>query len=678
VPGLGNLTPPNRHSIRARLLLLALIPLGVVLPLAMAALAYWGGNYLDRLLVAKVRSDLAVAHGYFERATDGVGRSVASLAASEQLARTLRNARGQPELAVGNLLAATQLEYKLDFLHFLNVDHARNEVPLGSTKHDTRTWPVIAAALNGKATTETEVFSPPQLFAISPALAARAQTTIVATPNARPDQREAEMRGLVIHSAAPVRDANGRLIGVLTGGVLLNKNLEFIDRLNAIVYPAGALPVGSAGTATLFLDDVRVATNVRLFGDTRAIGTRVSQAVYDTVLGNGQTWLDRAFVVSDWYVSAYEPLLDSRQQRIGMLYVGFLEGPFLDARKQAFALLIVLFALAMLIAGIFAALWARRVFKPIERMHATMHAIENGQAWARVGSVQSQDELGIVATHFDRMLDRLQSQATALKRWGASLDAKVAERTAALEQAVTDLKAAQSQVVMNEKLAAIGQLTAGVAHEINNPIAVIQGNLDVLRDLLGPQAEPVAPEIRLIHEQVQRIRLIVAKLLQFARPQDYVGYLEPTNPAHLIQDSLLLVRHLLKTGNIAIEQHIDSARQIICNKNELQQVVINLLVNAIQAMSAGGVLKIAVEDWDEADMPLGIRLFVEDSGPGIGKADLERLFEPFFTAKKPGGNGLGLWVSKSLIERYGGHLTASSVPGEGARFTVWLRCEPLA
>jgi signal transduction histidine kinase len=355
-------------------------------------------------------------------------------------------------------------------------------------------------------------------------------------------------------------------------------------------------------------------------------------------------------------------LLDGRGERIGMLYVGFLEGPFAAARKQAFAAVAALFAVAMLVAGIFAVLWARRVFKPIERMHATMHAIEQGQDSARVGTVESQDELGIVAAHFDRMLDKLQAQARSLKRWG---------------EAVADLKAAQSQLIMNEKLAAIGQLTAGVAHEINNPIAVIQGNLDVLRDVLGEAAEPVEPETRLIQEQVHRIRLIVAKLLQFARPQDYVGYLEPVAPPTLIQDSLVLVRHLLKTGNVAIEQHLDSTRQITCNKNELQQVVINLLVNAIQAMPDGGVLKIVVEDWDEADMPVGIRIVVGDTGPGISQADLDKLFEPFFTAKKPGGTGLGLWVSKNLVERYGGRLTASSTVGQGAQFAVWLRCEPL-
>ena len=108
----------------------------------------------------------------------------------------------------------------------------------------------------------------------------------------------------------------------------------------------------------------------------------------------------------------------------------------------------------------------------------------------------------------------------------------------------------------------------------------------------------------------------------------------------------------------------------------MQQVIINLFVNAIQAMPNGGVLRIAVEDWDEADMPVGIRLEVADSGPGISATDLAQLFKPFFTAKKPGGNGLGLWVSQALVERYGGQITAESELGKGARFTVWLRLEP--
>jgi len=668
MPGLGRVEPPSRRSFRVRLLLLALLPLGVVLPLLLAVLAIWGGDYFDRLLTTKVRTDLAVAHGYFERVTDAVGSSVEGLANSARLGRALVQPADRRAGAIAELLAEVRLGQRLDFLRFLDVDRS-NRVAAD--------WPVIKAALAGVARTETEIFSAAQLRQIDPVLAERALTPLIATANAQPDQRQMEDRGLMVHSAAAVRDADGRLLGVLEGGVLLNKNLAFIDRLNDIVYPAGALPVGSAGTATLFLGDVRVATNVRLFEGGRAIGTRVSAAVHAAVLDEGRTWLDRAFVVNDWYVSAYEPLLDSHEQRIGMLYVGFLDGPFAQARQQTFAIVVGLFALAMGVAAIFAVIWARRVFRPIERMHTTMHAIERGDADARVGEVETEDELGVVAAHFDQLLDRLQAQAESLKRWGDSLDAKVAERTAELEQAVADLRAAQSQLVMNEKMAAIGQLTAGVAHEINNPIAVIQGNLDVLRDILGPAAEPVAPEIRLIHEQVHRIRLIVTKLLQFARPQDYVGYLEPVAPAPLIQDSLVLVGHLLKKGNIAIEQHFDSTRNVLCNRNELQQVLINLMVNAIQAMPDGGVLTLAAEDWDEADMPIGLRLAVTDSGPGISDEDRERLFKPFFTAGKPGGTGLGLWVSQSLVERYGGKITVDSAPARGTRFAVWLRFEPL-
>lgn len=665
---LGRVAPPSRRSIRSRLLLLALLPMGVVLPLLIGGLTVWGGGYFDHLLTTKVRSDLAVAHGYYERVSQSVGRSVIGLAESARLIHGLNSPLAQRNAAIDPLLAEVRQEQGLDFLHFYEV-HRSSAIA--------QAWPIVQAALAGVASTETDVFTPEQLRLIDPALVARAVTPLVETPNARPDQRKIEDRGLVIHSAAPVRDASGQLLGVLAGGVLLNGNLAFIDRLNEIVYPEGALPLGSQGTATLFLGDVRVATNVRLFEGGRAIGTRVSAAVHDAVLGEGQTWLDRAFVVSDWYVSAYEPLRNHNDQRIGMLYVGFLEGPFAQARQQTLWVVVALFALVMGGAAIFAVIWARRVFRPIERMHAAMHAIEQGNADARVGRVNSRDELGIVAAHFDQLLDRLQAQAVALKRWGESLDLKVAERTVELERAVSDLRSAQSQLVMNEKLAAIGQLTAGVAHEINNPVAVIQGNLDVLRDLLGEAAQPVEPEIRLIHEQVHRIRLIVTKLLQFARPQDYVGYLEPVSPQPLLQDSLVLVGHLLKKGNIRIEQHFDSNRRVTCNRNELQQVLINLMVNAIQAMPEGGVLTLAVEDWDEADMPLGLRLVVADSGPGISKEDCDRLFQPFFTAKKPEGTGLGLWVSHSLVERYGGKITVESVPGKGTWFAVWLRFEPL-
>ena len=147
---------------------------------------------------------------------------------------------------------------------------------------------------------------------------------------------------MVVQSASPVNLGDGRE-AVLVGGILLNQNLVFIDTINDLVYREASLPEGSQGTATLFLDDVRISTNVRLFEGRRALGTRVSAAVRSAVLGEGQTWLDSAFVVNDWYISAYEPIEDSRGKRVGMLYVGFLEAPFTAAKHQTVLTIVAAF-----------------------------------------------------------------------------------------------------------------------------------------------------------------------------------------------------------------------------------------------------------------------------------------------------------------------------------------------
>jgi len=663
-----------QSSVRAKLLALVLLPLVVVLPVLVAILAAWGGDAYDRLLIYKVRSDLAVADGYFERVKEGVGRGVEMLAASSRLARALGGGRPR-ELA--DFLQATKHNLRVDFLHFVDaqgrVRASSERLPAG-TALDRR--PVVRDLLaTRRATTLLDIFDAAALGAIHPDLRERASVPLVATRNAVPTERREETRGMVISTAAPVFDERGGFLGALVGGLLLNRNLDFVDRINEIIYPDGSLPFGSHGTATLFLDDVRIATNVRLFRDERAIGTRVSAAVRHAVLERGETWLDRAFVVSDWYVSAYQPLSDGAGQRVGMLYVGYLDAPFRAIKQWALAGVVAVFALAILGATVFSLCWARGIFRPLERMNETMSAIEAGDASARVGGVAARDEIGLLAAHFDQLLDRQQAQNEELRRWGDELDAKVVERTSELAESNRNLREAQRQLVMSEKLAAIGELTAGVAHEINNPVAVIQGNLDVLREVLGPAADPVKQELRLMDDQVERIRLIVAKLLQFARPSEFAGYVETVAPREVLADCLVLVGHLLKRGNVAVSQEIASERGIAINRNELQQVIINLLVNAIQAMPEGGTLRLAAHDWDEDGRPVGVALSVADTGPGIPPEHQDRVFDPFFSTKGQNGTGLGLSVSYGLVERYGGRISVESTPGVGARFIVWLRTE---
>jgi signal transduction histidine kinase len=679
-------------SVRNKLLAMALLPLLVAFPLMALTLALWGNAAYDRLLITKVRSDLAVAHGYFEQVLSEVGSGTLGVAGSQALFAALQATTSTHRTGLGEQLALARERLGLDFLLLYDAQGQplARAVPNGLSSADASApIPRMPAALGASmqagrthAQARLLLLEPDALDAFAPHLSPRLRIPLVETRNAAPATRQAEHRAMVMLSTHPVLDARGQTIAVLAGGLLLNQNLDLIDHINRIVYPEGALPFGSQGTATLFMDDVRITTNVRLFQDQRAIGTRVSQAVRDAVLGQGNTWLDRAFVVNDWYVSAYEPLQDAAGARIGMLYVGFTEAPFRLVRYAMMAALGLIFLLVTVLSAVLSIRWARSIFQPVQRMNRTMQLVEDGQSTARVGEIEARDELGALAGHLDELLDVIDDKTAALQRWGEELDHKVAERTQELEASNASLQLAQQQLVKSEKLAAIGQLTASIAHEINNPIAVMQGNLDLMRETLGAHVQPVRGELQLLDEQIERMRLIVTQLLQYARPTEYAGYVESLDLNRTVNDCLVLVGHLMSQTHIEVQRDLQGTRRVGFNRQELQQVIINLLINAIQAMPQGGVLRLVTQDW-VPEGPHGVHaggalLRVEDAGQGLSAQAQERLFRPFFTTKND-GNGLGLWISQGLVERYGGSISAANrVEGSGAVFTVRLLTEPLA
>ena len=657
------------RSVRHKLLAMALLPLAVVLPLLLVALLVWSGVVYDRLLITKVRSDLAVANGYFDQVVSEVGSGTKGVAQSLDLYIALKgllylrpdpHTRLSGRSALNALLIQERERLNLDFLRF---EPTAPQPP--GVLEPTRYTPAQLA-----------VYTPEELARIAPHLLDQLNISLVPTRNAAPSARNTEDRAMLISARHPVRDTQGQLMGWLHGGILLNQNLGFIDHINRIVYPEGSLPFGSQGTATLFLDDVRITTNVRLFQQERAIGTRVSQSVRERVLDLGQTWLDRAFVVDDWYVSAYQPLADAQGQRIGMLYVGYLERPFRWVRYGLLALIAVLFVGVMALAAVFSLRWAQSIFKPVQQMNHTMQAVEQGQSQARVGAVEAQDELGALANHLDVLLDVVDHNTQRLQQWAQTLDHKVQERTRELELSNASLRKAQQQLVKSEKLAAIGQLTASIAHEINNPIAVMQGNLDLIRHELGDQATPIEAELKLLDAQIERMRLIVTQLLQYSRPTEFAGYVTTIDVNPVVQDCLVLVNPLLQQKQVQVHTDLQCNTTVQINRQELQQVVINLLINAIQAVPPqGGQVWLRSYNGSEAAIE-GACIEVEDNGGGLAPHIRERLFTPFMTTKND-GNGLGLWISQSLMERYGGKVeVAPARTGTGACLRVCICKEP--
>jgi two-component system, NtrC family, sensor kinase len=208
----------------------------------------------------------------------------------------------------------------------------------------------VKGALEKKAISGTQVLSGDELVREGESLAQMAMIPSVPTPKERPTKKVEETSGMVLKSAYPVIDFNGEVLGVLTGGVLLNRNYEIVDRIKNIVFKGAKYKGKEIGTATIFLGDLRISTNVMDKEGNRAIGTRAMKEVQEQVLGKGAPWIHRAFVVDDWYITAYEPIQDIQDKIVGMLYVGMMESKY-ALMKERLILLFFLFSMTgMLVA----------------------------------------------------------------------------------------------------------------------------------------------------------------------------------------------------------------------------------------------------------------------------------------------------------------------------------------
>jgi C4-dicarboxylate-specific signal transduction histidine kinase len=315
--------------------------------------------------------------------------------------------------------------------------------------------------------------------------------------------------------------------------------------------------------------------------------------------------------------------------------------------------------------------WARSIFRPVERMNRVIRQVEQGESAARVGPIRGHDEIGRLAGQFDQLLDKVEENRALLQRSAQELELKVAARTGELADANRTLRDAQKQLVQSEKLAAIGQLTAAIAHEINNPVAVMQGNLDLLRSLLGDHQGLVEAELKLLDKQVERMRTMVADLLRFARPSEYAGEVEALDLGQVLDESLALSSHLLAAGKVRVLREYAATRRVSFSRHALQQLFVNLISNAVQAMPEGGRLTLRTRDCGDA--PPRALVEVQDTGPGVPVAIRDQLFEPMFTTRRD-GHGLGLWISEALVQRHGGAIEAENVAEGGAVFRVRLNC----
>ncbi|MFQ2357921.1 cache domain-containing protein [Aeromonas dhakensis] len=653
-----------RTKVRWRLLLLTSVPIMLTLAGMIGLTLYWTLTYSWQNLLTTVRSDLGVAHHAVSVQQQRQAEHLEHLRDAWAFQLQLRESPARLRQWVMPLAA----NYGLDFLRL------RSGSELDQLPEQDR-----AALAAGRSVSHFVVWSREQLLALSPALASRAVLDKELEPGAGQ-----ETRGLISLSLTPVMGRDGSLWGVLEGGELINGSTRLVDELKGQVFAKNTLPAGSIGSVTLFLGDLRVSTNVPASSSQqlgRAVGTRASAPVREQVLGRGEPWIDRAFVHDAWYVSGYEPLLGANGERIGMLYVGFLEWPIVRTYLTNLLELGSGVVLLLLLSGLLVYRGARDLFTPIERMHKVVRQVQAGRP-ARIGELylDPDHELAQLGRQFDAMLDRQAAHRQQLARSADELEQKVAERTQSLEQKTAELEhhihmltQARQQLLISEKLAALGELCAGVAHEINNPLAVILGNVELMKLELGEAAEPVGEELALVLAQIERIRAITRSLLQYSRPGDYETTPVWQHLTPIIEESLTLVRSALRQQQVNLVADLKAQQPIEADRQQLLQVLINLLVNASHALGEQGEIRVESRDWfDEAGQLQGAEVRVIDNGSGIEAAIIDKIFDPFFTTRAT-GTGLGLALSHRIISRWGGELLVDSTPGQGSCFTIRLR-----
>jgi two-component system NtrC family sensor kinase len=502
---------------------------------------------------------------------------------------------------------------------------------------------VRAVLVGGGPVASTAIVSADALQKDCPHMAEQAYCELVETPGARPRAETEQTTGMMLKAAAPIVDYNGNVIGVLYGGLLLNRRYEIVDKIKETAFQGAKYEDRDIGTATIFNDDVRISTNVLDEDGTRAIGTRVTEEVYDRVVREGERWIGRAYVVNKWYISAYEPIRDINGRIIGILYVGILEEPYLALKRRT-----TLFFLGITLAGALLAialsyLFSRKLLGPIRQLVSASWQVAHGNLDAKV-EVQSDDELAELADAFNIM-------ASALK----ARDEKLAEFT-------------RKTIMESERLAVIGQLAADVAHELNNPL---QGIVTYSHLLLERRScdESMTGSIEKIVNQADRCRAIVRGLLDFSRPRKPQKKLSDVNS--VLEECVSLVENQALFHNIEIVKSWNgNLPLVVVDPSQMQQVFVNMIINAAEAMDGSGRLAVTTRFDPEEHV---VEVEFTDTGHGIDEENLERIFDPFFTTKEIGhGTGLGLAISYGIIREHKGSVSVESEVGHGTTFTIRL------
>jgi two-component system NtrC family sensor kinase len=460
-----------------------------------------------------------------------------------------------------------------------------------------------------------------------------------------------EPRGMLIGAAVPILK-DGNLLGILQMGNLLNGATEVVDTIREIVFENKQYRKRPVGTATIFMGDLRISTNVLDDKGKRAIGTRVSREVADHVLGRGNSWTGRAWVVNAWYLSQYDPIKDPEGHIIGMLYMGELEEKYLDMRTQA-----VISHLSVIIGGMILAFLVfffitRTILRPVHKLVTATKRLSERDLSYRV-SVQTNDEVGSLSKSFNQMAEQLQERHREIRKQQEAL-----ERT-------------------NQKLKVINrnymEMLGFVSHELKNPLSSAILGLHTVKDgYLGTMSPSQKKALESVAQSLDYFHDMIKNYLDLSRLEK--GEIKANKGRFILHREIVapLLEELeagLNEKKMRVEIRISPELEVFTDRNLLRIVYDNLLSNAIKYGKQGGTIVL-----DAQKGKSGITMSVWNEGSGIPQGKMNRLFRKFSRLDNPEyagkkGTGLGLFICKEIIEKQGGRIWVESEEGRWVKFT---------
>jgi signal transduction histidine kinase len=450
--------------------------------------------------------------------------------------------------------------------------------------------------------------------------------------------------GAYLFTSAPIETESGEVLGAILTGTSLETLLSDLKTQSL----ADIVVLDSNGTlvsTSLVQPEEGYATVELSPGEVDGIGPSLTKEV---------TLYSRPYQI------VYAPLV-VRQQGMGVLGVLLPSNYIVSTEatsRNTFSLLFSLTTVGVIVVGY---VLSQSIARPILRLRAMSQAVASGDLGQQTG-IEAGDEIGELASAFDTMTLHLRERTEEAAR----LYAETVQRNKELAEINRRLQTTQQQLIQSEKLASVGQLTAGIVHDVKNPLAVIKGIAEELRD--EPGLDPAIKEqMTVVRDNASRAATIVGDLLKFARQAK--PEMRQSDMRESVEAAVRLTEYLARKGNVQVVKDVP-ARAVTAyyDNGQIEQVLINLIQNAIQAMPAGGTLRINLSQAAGA-----LAVAVEDTGVGIPAEDLGRIFDPFFTTKKEGeGTGLGLSVSYGIISRHGGKIGVESAVGKGTTFTILL------